>query len=404
MAGVLGMFGGVMVAQDAPPLPGPAAAPTNAEPSGPVRRSLTGNDVIPDVLPDVQKFAETRAASFRVQIPVPLLEREHGQSIADARVTMPLEKAFDSIELSYEGERSQIPTIAAVIDEVESESDISAQAWRSRSDRSGRLAFVIKAVPENFGQYTTLIEHYHVNDCGEMLVKTIPLPNLETFETNRLSVPFLLPGVNRLLVRISLAGADGMVTTSRGVSHLITVQEVAAMGLELAVAHTAVRKAIAGIDTYSARIDGTWNFTLSPALDPSDVRVRVLRRGAREYTVSGLDAQLRRWLPAPIRQASPVMVAEAPLVAADMPELTITSPQMRQYAITLKHALGASSSVLPVADGWEYIVELRHPRYVEEVDTFSFFVGAGIPGSASAFVRFGRTQDTLTTVPFAVAE
>lgn len=391
---VLGLAAaGIATAQGAPadvPGPGVTAAPVGTKPAKP--SPLEGFNM--------GEYKETRATTWRVVVPEAVLTEQRDSRIAAQRLSFAFEGGTSALELSYEDERADAPVVAVFIDSKISDTELSAETFRNRRNRAAELNFQVKSIPSNFGAFTVVVEHWHVTAAGETLVgRPFERADCPTYQPIAVAIPGLLPGVNRYRLRVRRTDGRGVTTTSEGVSHFVTVHEVAALGLRHAFDAVAVKSAVAGVDLYDATTRAVTEFTLSPAIDAEGARLRISRRGRRDYNVAGLPTGLRGAVDAPLFQQAWKTVTEVPLAALDQPEVSIEALGGRKYRVTLRHSLAVSGSILPVNDAWEYSLSLHHPLYSSAVDACTLYAGGAITKEA-AEVRFGANLDSLTTKPF----
>src|SRR5690606_26317363 len=119
------------------------------------------------------------------------------------------------------------------------------------------------------------------NELETTFLKSIVLPNIETFTEQRITMAGLLPGVNRFAFGIQLTDSKGVTSASESTSHLVVVDEVAA--LELATTgftEASGTRMKSGVTAFSASSYWGGGFTLTPAFSPDAITVKVERRGS----------------------------------------------------------------------------------------------------------------------------
>src|SRR5690606_10194678 len=145
--------------------------------------------------------------------------REASSRIA-MRFNSPTE-ANSAIEVEYGGEKAQAPLVAVVVDSDKTPSTVSTEDYRASRDRSVTLTYRVLSAPRNFGAYAVIIEHWTVNELETTFLKSIVLPNIETFTEQRVTMAGLLPGVNRFAFGIQLTDSKGVTSASESTSHLV---------------------------------------------------------------------------------------------------------------------------------------------------------------------------------------
>lgn len=349
-------------------------------------------------------FSDTRKPTFRPQVP-PAVALATRDSIAAAtrislRFNEPTE-ADTAIEATYGSERTQAPVIAGLFDADASDSWISHEKYRGDRHRSATLAFRVLSSPRNFGAYAVVIDHWHVSEQASALIKTIQLANLESFKTHRTTVAGLLPGVNQFNLRIRYTDARGVTTLGESSTHAVSVEEVAALDLKLgASAQTSVSVYQANLRMYRGRAAWSGEFTLSPALAPANMVVKVQRRGTRLFSQLDLPREVAGDVGGPLMVgtwedfaslAVPTAVEEDGGGTADAtartPGAAVVALGDRRYRVDVEHLLRASSTLIPLRDQWEYRVLLYHPNHANAVDSVAFGIDAEIGGAAGDFIR-----------------
>ena len=341
------------------------------------------------------------APAFSLRIPEALLKEHAESNIAQSHLSVLLDEGQDAVELRYDNERSQIPVIAGFFDEAKCDGVISAETYRSRPARHAALAFTIKSIPTAFGPYTTIIEHWHVTDFGEVFLKAMQFEDLETFSLNRVSVQGVLPGINRFKLRVFHRNVSGVSTLSEGVSHFVVVNEAATFDVNAThEPHTAIRN-FNDLSVFEAGLSSSFEFTLTPAVDPRMATLRLLKKGSRLFAPGGLRPELRRIVGAPIQDNTLRFVTECPLVGGtSMPELSVEALGGRRYRVTLRYGLSLTSSVLPLVDDWMYRIEIRYPSQATVLQTRDLYIKADIPNVQGGTLRFGPDPQALDSVPF----
>jgi hypothetical protein len=345
---------------------------------------------------------ETREPRFKPVIPRQQASRAQTSQFAAARLTIQFGGAPGTggpIEATHEGERAQVPVIAAVFMSEESESHLTAEQFRSRPDRRASLAYRVFSAPRNFGPYALSLEHWHANESHRSHIKTSRFSNMETFETHRVSVSGLLPGVNEFRLLVHLEDAAGTRSVSDASTHLVVVEEVAALGLSTDVMVDFSAQDV-GHDRHAYRGDALWqaSFTLTPALDMASMRVRVSRRGSRRFEDGRLPPGVQRDIGAERAIGSWQEVAVLPLLGGTAPGILVESLGDRRFSMRLTHVLRASSTLAPMTDSWEYRFSLHHPNISVPVEVITAYVGAEIGGVSGDWFGLSDDPDAITRV------
>jgi hypothetical protein len=306
----------------------------------------------------------------------------------------------DVIEATYGDEVAQLPVIAGVWEQASCDSHLTVEQARKGKWPSASLAFRVYATPKDFGPYQVLIEHWHSNESHRSLLKTVTSDKPETFTLQRYQVAGLLPGINEFVLRIRQTSKDGKVTTSDGTSHFTLVDEVAALGLQSTTDATATRTTVGAVSVTQSAITVSQTFTLTPALDAANIRVKLSRRGKRLFKKTALAPEIRGAVDDPELAAAWVEMDSTPLKIFSGGALEIAHTQGFVWTFRIRHNLSATSTVLPLDDDWEYRIQLYHTNYGAPVETMTCFVGATLAGTAEDRISFGPTREALTKKPF----
>ncbi len=346
--------------------------------------------------------AETRRPAFAPVIPTKQADTLRSSQVAATRLTVHFGGAPGTegpIEASHGTEKTQLPVIAAIFVTEECESVLTAEEFRSRPDRRASLAYRVYSAPKNFGPYGLLLEHWHANEAHRTLIKTSRFANLPTFETQRISISGLLPGVNEFRLLVHIEDASGTKTVSDASTHLVVVHEVAALSL---TKDTAVGFSAQDLpaDRVAYRGDALWqaSFVLSPALDAGRMQVRVQRRGTRKFEDARLPAGVQRDVGAESSIGTWQEIAALPLTGGELHGVLVQSMGERRYAVRLTHVLRVSSTLAPMSDDWEYRVSLQHPNIADAVEVITAHVRAEIGGTSGNWFGVGDNRDQVVRV------
>lgn len=373
-------------------------------------------------LPSAHEFAlvgltrnpktETRVPAFKVKLPDGIARKQREAREAASQIVLRFNTPTEGdspIEVEYGKDRTQAAVVAVVVDPEKSDSELSAEKFRTVRDHSASLVFQVYSAPRNFGAYAVVVEHWHVNESQVAKLKTIQLPNLETFKPQPLSVAGLLPGINQFLFHVRITDSNGVTSITESTSHVVLVHEVAALDFaesgDTSLKSTAMGE---GITAYSASSFWGCGFTLTPAMAPERMSIKIQRRGKREFNKMALPVAVGTDVPDPqskskyedfetlsLPAVGEVVVAgeaggepriEATPASHKSPSVMVTALGARKYRVDVVHMLRASSTVAPLSDQWEYRVLVYHSGIAGPVETFDFGFEGSISENGSGWV------------------
>ena len=396
----------VLIASVSALLSSPSSMAQEAESDAPASAPAEAPEARDDRPLDMDSFLdESRTPRFELKLPERLKAETKDAIAAATRISFAFSEDNDSpLQIEFDGEVTQIPVAAALFEAELCDTELSYEKYRER-EHYVQLGYQVKLRPRVDQLIPILVEHWHMRAAGEQVFVDAFTPSaVEPFVSYSLSLPNALPGLNRYILRIpeldgiqDLRPGDVRADVSdRGVSHFVTVHEVAAMGLksDVSFAPDAEIQRFGSRLAYRAGVRVTHEFTLNPALDPANITVRVRNRGRRQVGTQNVRSGVRELLGSPTDTVGAFrIVREAKLAELEDPLLMIESLGQQRFRISYMHMIAVTEDLLPFRDTWEYRVELWDSGHSPAVDRFDFHLNAAVLSPDNAKLSYQHSED-----------